>query len=66
MSMTDPVRDTISPSDSGCGVAERSKFIRCVDGREPEVNEVWIFGEDNFTPKVHPTVLVDVDSGVVC
>ena len=53
------------PSDSGCGYSDRSNFIRCVDGREPEVDEVWILGEDGVDPKVHPTAQVDVDVGVV-
>ena len=63
MSMADPVRATRWPSDSGCGVADRSKFIRCVDGRDPEANEVWILGEDDVTPGIHPTARVDVEGG---
>ena len=50
MPMTDPVGDTRSPSESGCGDADRSKFICCVEGSNPEINEVWIFGKDSVTP----------------
>ena len=66
MFMPDPVGATSWPSDYGCGDAYRSKFIRCVDRREPEVNESWILGEDGVTPKVHPTAQVDVYAVVVC
>ena len=65
LSMSDPVGATHWPSDSGCRDADRSKFNRCVDGREPEVNEVWIWGEYGIAPKVHPTTRVDVEAGVV-
>ena len=64
--MPDPVGATCWPSDSGCGDADRSKFIRCVEGCEPMVNEVCILGEDGVTPNIHPTARVDVDAGVVC
>ena len=64
--MPNPVGANRCHSHSGCGVADISKFIRCVDGREPEVNEVWILGEDGVTPEVHPTAQVDIDAGVVC
>ena len=66
MSILDPVGATGWPSKSGCGDADISKFICCVDGRDPEVNAVWILGEDGVTPEVHPTVQVDVGTGVVC
>ena len=65
MSMTDTVGDTRLPSNSGCWDADRSNFICCVDEREPEVNEVWILGEDGATPEVHTTLRVDTDAGVV-
>ena len=64
MSIPDPVGAIIWPSDSGCGDAERFQFIRCVDGREPKVHEVWILGEDGVTPKVHPTAWVDIWTGI--
>ena len=36
-----------------------------MDVREPQVREVWTFGEDGVTPKVHPTARVDVGAGFV-
>ena len=63
--MPGPVGATQSPSDSSCGDADKSNSICCVDGREPEVNEVWILGEDGATPEVHTTLRVDTDAGVV-
>ena len=66
MSMPDPLRDTCWTSNCGCGDTDKSKFIRCVEGRDPEVDEVWIQGEDSITPEVHPTARVDVEAGVVC
>ena len=64
--MPDPVGATSWTSNSGCGDDDRSKFIHCDDGHEPEVNEVWFLGEDGVTPKFHPTAQVDVDAGLVC
>ena len=55
MSMSDPVGATYWHYNSGCGDAAISKFIRCVDGRKPEVNEILILGEHSVTPEVHPT-----------
>ena len=26
----------------------------CVDGREPQIHEVWTFGENGVTREVHP------------
>ena len=63
--MPDPVKAIFWPSDSGCGDADRSQFIRCVDSRKPEVHKVWILGEDGVTPEVHPTERVDVGDRIV-
>ena len=64
-----PGRDTVgsinSPSDSVSRDAEGPEFIRCVDGQEPQIHEVWTFGEDGITREVHPTEQVDVGAGVV-
>ena len=66
MSMLYPVRAMCWPSDSGCGDAEISKFISCVDKRDPKVNAVWILDEDVITPEVHPTARVGVNAGIFC
>ena len=36
-----------------------------MDGREPQIHEVWTFGEDGVTREVHPTARVDVGAGFV-
>ena len=61
----DPVVSIGWPSDSGSGDAEGPKFIRCVDGREPQIHEVWAFVDDGVTREVHPNVRVDFYAGVV-
>ena len=61
MSLSEPVGAILWNSNSGCGDADRSKFVCCVDGRDPEVHEVLIWGDDKITPKVHPTARVDVN-----
>ena len=48
--------------NSGNGADDGLGFIRCVGGRQPEIYEVWTFGDDRITPKVHPFVRVDVDA----
>ena len=35
-------------SDSGSGDEDGPEFIRCVDGREPQIHKVWNFGEDGI------------------
>ena len=61
MSLLYPVGDIYWPSDSGCGDADRSKFVHCVDECEPEVHKVWIWGDHGITTKVHTTSRVDID-----
>ena len=53
------------PSKSGRRVSKGPEYIRCVDGREPQIYEVWCFGSDSITPEVHPIAQVDVGAGVV-
>ena len=65
MSGRDPVGSIGRPSDSGSTDAEGPKFIWCVDGQEPQIHEVWDFGEDGVTHEVHLTEQVDVGTGVV-
>ena len=56
----EPVRALFRPSDSGCGYDDGLQFIHCVDKRQPEIHEVWTFGEDGVTPEVHLTARADV------
>ena len=64
--MPDIVGSTSWPSKFGCVDTDRSKFIRHVDGRNLEVNEVWVLGEYGVNPEVHLTARVDIVAGVVC
>ena len=36
-----------------------------MDGLNPEVYEVWTFGEDSVTPEVHAIAQVDVGAGFI-
>ena len=60
-----PVGSIRRPSNSGGGDEDRPEFIRCVDGRETHIHEVWNFGEDGVTCEVHPTSGVGVGTGFV-
>ena len=53
------------PSDYGSGGTEGPEFILFVDGREPQIHEVWAFGSDGITHEVHPTAQVDIIAGVM-
>ena len=53
------------PSNSVSMDAERPNFILYVDVREPQIHEVWTFGEDGVTCEFHPTARVNVGAGVV-
>ena len=58
------IRDTVGsinwPSRSGSEDEDGPNFICCVDGWQPEINEVWTFREDGVTSEVHLTSRVDV------
>ena len=60
-----PVGPIHRPSSSGSGDEDGPNFIRCVDVQEPQIHEVWIFGEDGVTREVHPIAQVDVGAGFV-
>ena len=49
----------------GSGGEYGTKFFRCVDGRQPQIHEVWTFAEDGVTREVHLTARVDVSAGFV-
>ena len=65
MAGCEPVGDIHWRSNSGSGDEDGLEFIRCVDGRDPQVHEVWIFGEDGVTPEIYLTALVDVGDVIV-
>ena len=61
----EPVGAICQRSDSGSGDEDGPEFIQCVDRREPQIHEVWTFGEDNVMRDVHPTAQVDAVVGFV-
>ena len=60
MPRRDPVRSICWPSDYGSGYKDGPELICCVEGRQPQIHEVWIFGENGDTLEVFPTARVDV------
>ena len=65
MARQEPVRYICQTSDYVSGDAEGTEFIRYVDGKEPQIHEVWAFSEDVVMREVHPTSRLDVSAGVV-
>ena len=65
MSGRDPVGFVDAASNFSDKDAEGPEFIRCMDGREPQVHDVWTFRDYGVTLEVHPTTQVDVSSGFV-
>ena len=53
------------PSNSGSGDKDGPQFFRCVDRQQPKIYEVWSFGEDGVTHKVHLITRVDIGAFVV-
>ena len=54
-----PVGVICQPFCSGNGGEDGIEFVRYVDGREPQIHELWSFAEDGITCKVHPFARVD-------
>ena len=65
MAAGDPVGSMRCRANSGNEGEGGPDLIRCVDGRQPEIHEVWTFREDGVTREVHPTARVDVGAGFV-
>ena len=63
MARQEPVGFIRRPSDYGIGDEDGPDFIRCVDGRQPQIHEVWGGGKDGVTCEVHPTEQLDVGAG---
>ena len=53
------------PYYSVSGGTDDIDFIQCVDGREPQLHEMWCLGLDNVTRKIHPTAQVDIGAGTM-
>ena len=56
------IRQTSNP---GSRSTEDTAFVQCVDGREPQIHELWCLGLDNITCEVHPTSRVEFPAGTV-
>ena len=64
----DPLRSKGSirrPSDIGSGITEDTAFVQCIDGREPQIHEVWSLCLDRIVRKVHPTAQEEVPIGTI-
>ena len=59
MTRRKPVGFIHQPSNSGSEDKYGLEFIRCVDGREPQIHELWFFAEDGITREVHPFARID-------
>ena len=44
---------------------EATAFIKCINGRDPQINELWCLGLDGICRKVHTKARVEVPSGTV-
>ena len=66
MASWEPVGSIRQLSNSGKGDEDRPEFIRCVDGQDPQIHEVWTLCEDGITREVNLTLQVDVSAGFVC
>ena len=60
MPRREPVRMIRKLFQSGNRGEDIIMFVRCVDVREPQIHELWIFCEDGITREVHPLARVDV------
>ena len=60
MPRRDPVGVIRQTSRSGSGADDGLEFIRCVDGRQPQIHKLWSFAEDGITREVHPFLQIDV------
>ena len=53
------------PLDHVSGSTKDTAFIKCVDGREPPIHDVWNLGLYGTIREVHPTAQVEVPTGTV-
>ena len=53
MARQEPVEYICWPYNYVSGDEDGPEFIRCVDGRETQIHEVWTFGEDSVMQKVN-------------
>ena len=60
MTRREPAGAIRQPYNSGSGADDGLDFIRCVGGRQPQIQKVWSFGNDGITREVHPFARLDV------
>ena len=60
-----PVGSTCRTYNSGSRGAEGPEFIRCVDGQDSQIHEVWAFGSDDIMREFHPTARLYVGAEIV-
>ena len=60
-----PMKSIQRPSDSGRGIIEATAIIQCVDGREPQIHDLWYLVLNGISCKVCTTSQVDVTAGTV-
>ena len=64
MTIREKVGSIHQPFNSGSGYDYGLEFIGCVGGRQPEIHEVWTFGDDKISPEYHPFARVDIGAFV--
>ena len=52
-------------SNPGSSSTKDTAFIQCVDGRDPQMYEVWSLDLDGIIREVHPIAQVEVPTGTV-
>ena len=57
--------DVRSPSNSNSGGPETGAFIQCVNGRKPQIHELWCWDIDGICHELHPAVRVEIPAGTV-
>ena len=55
-----PMGSICWPSNPGSRSTKDTAFIQYVDGKDPQINEVWCLGLDNINREVHPSAQVEV------
>ena len=60
-----PVGPICWPFDSCSRGTKRPEFIQYVDGRKPQMHEIWCLGSDGITHELHPKAQVYVNAGNV-
>ena len=60
-----PMGTIRKPLDSGSGGSKATAFIQWINGREPQIHELWCLGLDGIICEVRPTARLEVISRTV-